>query len=290
MASYDVDSNLVKMEVPCGQALLNAKPGTYYYIYVLDDLLYAHQNHPFTVAYINSEKLVGRTGADGNARSLLRPTMRRSSSVESTESDTLLPQDKNSSSESLVFLIRPYDGFTSRLAKQTSPGPKNLRVLIEGPYGHNVALSEYQNVLFVVGGTGIAVTLSHLRAMLSEGSSVVSIRIVWAVREHAFLSSVIQEYGFLLEDERILLEVHITQDEENKDDLRIEGTKNVVIEFGRPDVQTVVRETAQQGGQERLAIVACGPGRMADQVRRSSVDMLAQGYKGIDHFEESFKW
>ncbi|CAI6334769.1 unnamed protein product [Periconia digitata] len=288
VASFDTNSNLVKMEVPCERAFSKAKPGTYYYIYVLEarNLIYAHQNHPFTVAYINPGSRSNNTSDSDGTRSLLRPNLRRTGS---TESDSLLLQDENSV-PSLVFLIRPYDGFTSRLAQTTSLGPKNLRVLIEGPYGHSVALHEYPNILFIVGGTGIAVPLSHLRAMLSTSSSVISIRLVWAVREHAFLSSVIRDFGFLFEDERLQVEVHITKDEESKDDLLMDVLKNVEVQVGRPDVYQVIQEAAREGGQEGLAIVACGPGQMADQARQSSVNMLAKGYKGVEYFEESFKW
>ncbi|PVI05011.1 ferric-chelate reductase-like protein [Periconia macrospinosa] len=290
IASYDADSNLVKLDVPCENNLMEAKPGTYYYIYVLDNLLYAHQNHPFTVAYINTGKESSALNGSDNAHSLLRPSRRRTNSTESRESDSLLPQDQGSPLSSLVFLIRPYDGFTSRLAKKTSLSPKNLRVLIEGPYGHSVALQQYRNVLFIVGGTGIAVPLSHLSAMLSNGSSAISIRIVWAVREHALLLLVIRDFGFLFEDERVQLEVHVTQDEEDKDDLIIEAMKNVTVQFGRPNVPVVIKEAGEEVGQERLAIVACGPGQMADQARQSCVDLLAQGHNGVEHFEESFKW
>lgn len=285
--SYDLASNLVKMEVDGSKSWKNIKPGTYYYVHVLDDLLYAHQNHPFTLAYVSSD-------LDSPIPTQLshmppRSLPHRTESCESRESDALLSTSSPSESN-LVFLIRPYDGFTSRLKNHCLLHPKKLKVLIEGPYGHTVPLHNYSNVLFVVGGTGIAVPLSHLSHLLSTDSHVQRVKIVWAVREHAFLASIIQEFKGLVEDERVELEVHVTQDEEVKDDLPREHIKGLRILTGRPNVHAVVEETAQDAGQTSLAIVACGPARMADQTRKASVDMLGEGFGEIEYFEESFKW
>ena len=144
--------------------------------------------------------------------------------------------------------------------------------------------------MFVVGGTGIAVPLSHLAHLLDSESTVQSVKIVWAVREHAFLSSMLQEFKSLLGDERCTLEVHVTQDVEHKDDIPDHVPRGVSIVVGRPNVHLSVEEAAQDAGQQSLAIVACGPARMADEARRASVQMLANGFRGVEYFEESFKW
>lgn len=190
----------------------------------------------------------------------------------------------------MVYLIRPYDGFTSRLKQHCLTRPKKLRVIIEGPYGHSVPLRDYSNVLFVVGGTGVAVPLSHLAHLLDSESPVRNVKIIWAVREHAFLSSMLHEFKTLLEDERCTLEVHVTQDVEHKDDIPRQTPRGVSVVIGRPNVSQSVREAAQDAGKRPLAIVACGPARMADEARKASVQMLANGFRGVEYFEESFKW
>ncbi len=190
----------------------------------------------------------------------------------------------------MVFLVRPYDGFTSRLKRHCITRPKELRVNIEGPYGHSVPLREYSNVLFVVGGTGIAVPLSHLSYLLGSGSPVQSVKIIWAVREHAFLSSMLHEFKTLLGDERCTLEVHVTQDIEHKDDIPRHIPRGTSIIVGRPNVSLSIEETTKDAGQQPLAVVACGPARMVDEARKTSVRMLANGFRGVDYFEESFKW
>jgi predicted ferric reductase len=288
IASYDPASNLVRMDVDGGHNLISTQPGTYYYIHVLNDMLYAHQSHPFTLAYTSLD-----TAATASRRlSFLssRPTPCRTSSNDSSESDGLLPSSKKAAPTNLVFLIRPYDGFTSRLKSSCLLHPKRLRVLIEGPYGHSEPLHLFPNILFIVGGTGIAIPLSHLARLLSPDSTVQSVKIVWAVREHAFLASVLREFAGLLGDERVDMEVHITQDQEVEDEVLGEDLKSVRVVTRRPDIDSAVLEAAQGAGKQPLAVVACGPAGMADQTRRASVQMLAKGYRGVEYFEESFKW
>lgn len=289
-ATYDVDSHLVTLRVPCDKAWLKPQPGTYYYIYVLDDLLYAHQNHPFTLAYVSTDTERNDIRLPLSPLSS-RPSTQRTDSDDSSELDALLQSPTSASnSPSLVFLVRPYDGFTSRLAERAASHRTSLRVLVEGPYGHTVPLRTFSNVLFLVGGTGIAVPLSHLASLLSGCSSVVSLRIVWAVREHAFLASVLREFCTLLDDERVVLEVHVTQDVKNTEDVPLDGMKRVKWMPGRPDVLSSVEEATKEAGCERLAVVACGPAKMADETRKACVDMLGRGFGGVEYFEESFKW
>jgi hypothetical protein len=86
------------------------------------------------------------------------------------------------------------------------------------------------------------------------------------------------------------MEAHVTRDEENEDNILDDQLKRVKIEAGRPDVHAVVEDAAIEAIHKRLAIMACGPAQMADQVRGATVDMLAKGFHGVDYFEESFKW
>ena len=283
--TYDPNSNLVRMDVDGKKSLVAPKPGTYYYIHVLDDTLYAHQSHPFTLAYTSTD--ADQPPSTPLSPLSLRPEPLRTSSASSTESDALLPSE---GVLNMVFLIRPYDGFTSRLKSHCLLHPKRLNVLIEGPYGHTVPLRSFTNILFIVGGTGIAVPLSHLDHVLSTSSRVQSVKIVWAVREYAFLASVLRDFRGLLSDERMEMEVHVTRDDEAKDDVLGEALKSVRMMAHRPNVHTTIVEAARDAGQQPLAIVACGPALMADQARRASVQMLAKGHRGVEYFEESFKW
>jgi predicted ferric reductase len=287
--TYDPASNLVRMDVDGSKSWLTPQPGTYYYVHVLDDLLYAHQNHPFTLAYTSED--IPKSPSTPLSPLASRPSPRRTYSDESTESDALLISIKKASTSNLVFLIRPYDGFTSRLKSHCLLHPSKLHVIIEGPYGHSEPLHHFPNVLFIVGGTGVAVPLSHLARLLSSASHTQSVKIVWAVREHAFLASVLRDFSGLLGDERVDMQCHITQDKEVESEVLGEDLKSVRIVTKRPDVLGAVERAAEDAnGEGRLAVVACGPAGMADEARKASVRVLGRGCRGVEYFEESFKW
>ncbi|KAL6704881.1 hypothetical protein ACN47E_007564 [Coniothyrium glycines] len=290
--SYDPDSNLVRMEVDDSKSWITPQPGTYYYIHSLQDILYAHQSHPFTLAFVSTRTT--NTSPTPLSSLTSRPLPSRATSFTSTqsnESDALLTfASTNKKPSNLVFLIRPYDGFTSRVKASCLSHPKKIRVLIDGPYGHTIRLYKFSNVLFVVGGTGVAVPLSHLTRLLAATSHVRRVKIVWAVREHAFVASVLRDFKGLLSDERVDIEVHITREDEAKDDVLGEDLKCVRIMTHRPDVREAIQDAARSAGQQSLAVVACGPALMADQARETSVKMLGRGYGGVEYFEESFKW
>ena len=148
----------------------------------------------------------------------------------------------------------------------------------------------FHNVNFVVGGTGIAVPLSHLTRILSAESMVHTVKIIWAVRQHAFLASILDDFKGILADERLEMEVHVTRRDEAYDDVLGQDLRNVRLMTGRPDVCRSVLEAAKEANQRPLATVACGPASMADETRKAVVAMLAAGHPGIEYFEESFKW
>ena len=87
-----------------------------------------------------------------------------------------------------TILVRPYDQFTGRLrdlATEMGGEPRSLRVIIEGPYGHTRRLERFDKVIFITGGSGIAVPLSYLDMLLKRGagSAVSSVEVHWAVRQ-----------------------------------------------------------------------------------------------------------
>ncbi|KAL2065787.1 hypothetical protein VTL71DRAFT_3457 [Oculimacula yallundae] len=365
--TYSAESNIVRMTVPYSTAWTKPRPGGFYYVYFLSSR--GWENHPFTLAYstplgngsgnrnmngIHSPSVsLGtisppvRAGTPANIDSVWSP----SSPGRTLESESLLPSQLESSSTSyapsnappstLTFLVRPYAGFTSRLraeALRSGAGkPSKHRILIEGPYGETQPLREYTNVLFVVGGTGIAVPLSYLRGLVDgEGRKEVRTRkvgIVWAVREEVFLDEVLErdmstvlggvegEMGrkidiraFVTRSEREDKDPEVELDDdfesnndcETQDDFQGESSdlksksqtrrKHVEVLQGRPDIFEEVENAVRDAGDETLAVVACGPGMMADDARRAVVRLLGRGgARGrgrgrIEYFEESFNW
>lgn len=108
--------------------------------------------------------------------------------------------------DELEFMLRPYGGFTSRLLEHiqrdsNTNSPTPLRMAIEGPYGTPCDITKHSSILFIIGGSGITVALSHLQALhealqeakqVSEPTRVHSIRLVWAVRDVAMFEDIQQ--------------------------------------------------------------------------------------------------
>ena len=302
VAIYDDTCDIVRLTVPYSQSFIEPRPGTFYYITSLDDRWF-WQSHPFTLGYsttVNSSEsslaLISPPSSTGilSPPSYIgipptgreeRPGSRNSNT--SFELQTLLKPLTAIQFSSLVFIIRPYNGFTRRLKEAAMHGPANLRVLIDGPYGETQPFHTYENVLFIVGGTGIAVPLSYLAKLLEKGSRTTSLKIIWAVREHEFLvDSINSDFRGFLENEKLDLTAYVTRDAEGKEDERARFR----VCHGRPDVYAEVEEAARDSRDRRLAVVACGPGQMVDDARRAVVNMLGKGYSKIEYFEESFNW
>lgn len=265
------------------------------------------ESHPFTVASTtarqspNADQISRRDSIPADEVSLLLQGEPGPASSTAAALGPHRPQNPLPPA-TMTFLLRPYDGFTRRLrdaaaaaaGHHSSSSPSrsspaaSLRVLVDGPYGHTQRFDRFDAVLFVVGGSGIVVPLSHL-ASLSP-----SVRVVWAAREEQFAAEVLREdFGGagVLDGGWLALDVYITG---GSGCGRGHGRppawpEAVTVLHGRPDVYAEVECAARTVGAGSLAVVACGPARMADDARRAVVDMLGRG-SNIEYFEESFRW
>ncbi|PHH51000.1 Ferric reductase transmembrane component 3 [Ceratocystis fimbriata CBS 114723] len=267
--SYSPSANILLLSVSCRNSLYRPKPGTFYYIYALNSRCF-WESHPFTVATISFA-----TGEASCYEDCTAPLL-----------DTPKPCKKPTE---ILFLIRPYGGFTERLKASALQGPRKMRILIEGPYGHSIPLGDFTTSLFIVGGSGIAVPLSYLTHLLAAKRSV---RVVWAVREPAFVSDVIErDLARLLSSlggsiDGLSLDIYVTSGEV----CHAATPPGVTLFRGRPAVDMEVQETVAGVGAGRLAVVACGPGVMADDARAAVVKAIARGYTQTEYFEEAFNW
>ncbi|RYC78264.1 hypothetical protein BFJ63_vAg18862 [Fusarium oxysporum f. sp. narcissi] len=168
-ASYNKEADLIRVQIPVRSAFC-PRPGTYYFIYVLHGLK-PWESHPFTLSTWQNE--------DSSQRS----------------------------QRSATFLIKPQKGATARLrdlvlkkgnaqdAKSGSSVAK-LRLIVEGPYGNAHSLEHYHSVLFIIGGYGVTVALSHIQALhesfsSDEGSlNIRRVHLVWALRDEALFDDV----------------------------------------------------------------------------------------------------
>ncbi|EPE06998.1 ferric-chelate reductase [Ophiostoma piceae UAMH 11346] len=277
---------------------------------------------------------------------------RPSTSASAVSALSVPPSTPAHAASALTFLVRPYDGFTSRLRDYASglkggsdskqaftPLPSSadidaetdmdadtnstatVRVLVDGPYGHSHRFDDgsYDSVLFIVGGSGIVVPMSHLTGigherMVAEFASyssvgkeshrrrLRSVHVVWAVREAEFAAGVLREDLQGVFDSQDTTGVHVSLDiyvtRRGDSDGETESVlgdlpPSVRVLYDRPDVRGEIECAAKRDtARGRLGVVACGPGRMADEARRTVVDVI--GRRGttsdVEYLEESFQW
>jgi predicted ferric reductase len=87
---------------------------------------------------------------------------------------------------SLDLLIEPRGGMTRKLLLRAMEGPHTVRMLFAGPHGTSLPLGEYEVVLMVASGFGIAAHLPYLKQLLHGYNSrrvhTRRIHLVWELK------------------------------------------------------------------------------------------------------------
>jgi hypothetical protein len=347
-ATYDVEGDFVRLEIVLGSRMLKPGPGQHYYLY--QPLKWkGWENHPFTLAAYDTADNINATdtteiqaeheSADGNTTNNKEIQVSPTSSSSATPSNlTPVPSQHGDAvshdqvdRQKLVFFIRPYSSWTKRLRQECLKSANGIitpHVFIEGPYGHRSPLHSYENVVLIVGGTGIAGALpylqEHLRSTHANGAGRTNntltrdITLVWATKQSAMICGIAaHELRPMLGREDIHVHLYATSVGEgshkvdsNKKDLAVADTDGLdrkintaapnrddelSISYGRPNVrQTIldlidnVHDAGPVGGT--IAILTCGPADMADEARAAVHTALKQGKQGVEYFEETFGW
>lgn len=279
-ASFDADSNIVRLKVPLSSSAISFPPGTYCYLMLLKDKTF-WQSHPFTIASVHSPS--GKQISDDVNE--LGPLLR--SSYDTDHSTVSSTEGKG---KTATFLIRPYDQFTGRLRDLAMEKSASLPVILEGPYGQTRPLHLFGRVLFITGGSGIAIPLSYLRALAGVDSRVTQVEIHWAVREPAFAASIINgDCSDVLGDERFSMFTYMRRGDEARSTVR-EASSRVQVRGSRLDCEGEVAAAIRECGFGSLAVVCCGPSSMADDCRAAVARHIEDARGRVRYFEESYTW
>jgi NAD(P)H-flavin reductase len=146
---------------------------------------------------------------------------------------------------------------------------------MEGPYGAHHDLSSFDHVLLVAGGSGVTAIAPHVRALANTETDVT---VVWAAPDSHYAADILSN-----ELANTFASIYLTREKDHPDPDHL---------CGRPDVDDIVaKAVANIQGNERLAVLACGPGSMMDDLRAAVVASYGtvQGHQ-IEYFEEAFTW
>lgn len=270
---------LIKLTIEPGKAW-NFKAGQHCFLYFSSSGRF-WESHPFSVAAWH----------DGTT---YQPEAALHTSSSSQTDDEKISQDKSrgvvdvipthshpgSYKPTVTFLIRAHTGITRSLSTSFINGHCiAVALTLEGPYGHSPDLRNADTILLIGGGIGITSLTSHIYSYIaSRHSSSASYRakrlmLAWNYREVALGDAVrgllpagMEEYG---------VELNLRHTGAGEERLHVE--------------EVVEREVAGLGKEKRVAVIACGPAGMADEVRKEVARAAGKGVK-LDYFEEAFTW
>lgn len=325
--TYDAAGDIIRLAVRPSTNLC-VGPGVHYYIYTPTASMFRlWENHPFTLGSW-SRVPAALPGSDTPQHGSVLRAHGGAPASPSTDSKSEYTsrdceQELHPTQQELVFLIRPYKGMTQTLKKQLLAAPghaKDMRVLIEGPYGVPADLAPFERVLMISGGSGVTGTLAylyaHLYAAQAGTASAQRMRFVWAAREPGFVADLVEkDLAPFVRRADTRLDFFLTRGADKADgpaivenaiaraapaddvDSEKDGKMGKVapaVRCGRPDVAALLNEEIAQlvGAGSRLAVVVCGPGRLADDVRREVVRCIGTKVDAsqIELHEESFGW
>ncbi|KAF5862206.1 hypothetical protein ETB97_011911 [Aspergillus alliaceus] len=313
-ATYDNASDVIRLEVIPGSGRLQPTPGQYYYLYQPFRLT-GWENHPFTLGSWSYEtRLPTKTQTppftkDDDIVDVTQIPLLSDSSSGSRTPPEDIPSVDQAQKLRLIFWIRPFDGWTRHLRQQCvqSPGRTlDTTILLEGPYGEQFPLWNYESVLLIAGGTGIAAAVPYIQDHLARCADEVEsptriqyIHLVWMSRQEAFVQDIAaRELSSALARDDFRASFYVTSSSPVRGSgecsaLR-EGLSENAIEVGRgrPDLQSLVLAHAHEAQLSSCsaAVLACGPPAMADEVRAAVYQTMRQGYRGLRYIEESFSW
>ncbi|OQE76354.1 hypothetical protein PENNAL_c0067G01778 [Penicillium nalgiovense] len=310
---YNETADVVRLEITPGTPSLQPSPGQYYFLYQPFRLT-GWESHPFTIGAWSYE-IGDQTSLvpifEGRIKSLDVSHVPLLAGGVSDRDYQCISENGSSGQEEylklkLTFWVRPYDGWTKQLRRQCLSSPaktSETTILLEGPYGETFPLWRYESVLIIVGGTGIASAVpyiqDHLRRSVedwhtspeNEKTRVRDMELVWTTKQAAFIRDVARrELKHALKREDFSASFYATRDSttysEDPTDFGFE------IQSGRPHLQSLIMSRACDAcsAGTSLAILVCGPPRMADEARAATHLAMRQGHRSIKFVEESFTW
>lgn len=171
---------------------------------------------------------------------------------------------------------------------------REMTALIEGPYGGTEPVFDYNNIIFIAGGSGISAVLPYVQEFLhvrsTARSTTTRVHVIWAARQRGFIQDILEtELATAAKDSRVKLDIFLT----GASTLTIEEDKlqafTTRVRYERPDIKSLLhREVGESVGT--VAVFVCGAAGLADDARRASVEIVGGGFKGLGYFEEQFGW
>jgi NAD(P)H-flavin reductase len=209
----------------------------------------------------------------------------------------------------ITLVLRALSGPTSKaLAALTNLSKAKPPLNVEGPLGCTQhfpnLIAKYDRVLLVAGGVGATFTLPIYKALVaqleSESSSLDRVKMIWTMRSAAEANWT--DTKAINGDPNVAIfitrskgdDVDHTQEPIPTDgsvelDELLPKDEDIVVSGARerPDLGRIVEEMFRSGRSNKVAVLVCGPGGLAREVRAHLGGWIAKG-RDIWFHDESF--
>lgn len=212
--------------------------------------------------------------------------------------------------ECINIIIKPKAGMTLKLYNHllTSKDQKcQLRVGIEGPYGHHVPKKYYDQVVLLAGGNGIPGPFYHALSSLDKvdnESRVNKVKLCWVIRDLESLNWFYKELQLILN--KVDIEIYVTREklpsvhygsvdstQQKRINSRYNSLKeqNIVFYDQRPSFYKNLKNEVLNRDLKSLNVVSCGNPLMCDEIRNVVGELVEElDSVRIDLFEELQIW
>lgn len=318
--SYDQDANIVRIDI---NTHVKPRPGQHYYLYQPFRFT-GWENHPFTLAYWSqsTEETAQVQAGSPTTNNATNPPSRTHAVAENEYilSFWIRPYDGWTRRLRDMCLKSQPTSKLSSVSRQT--------ILLEGPYGLAEPLWTFDEVLLIAGGSGVAAMIPYILDHVSRAAAgqtrVRGLTLVWSDRKQSYLRRIAQQElaaALTRDDVKCILyctasanvsidslpspspdeisientcketkECGVLKDKEANDD--INEADSLIYKTGRPDIPMLIESAAAcaiESGS-RLAVMACGPGELADTAREATNRAMHNQSNSIEYFEEAFGW
>ncbi|WVF68300.1 hypothetical protein IAT40_003065 [Kwoniella sp. CBS 6097] len=236
------------------------------------------------------------------------------------------PEERVNSAQNMVFLLKPFSGFTQALFQDVrSRGKATYKVLIDGPYGgagHD--MRAFDSVVVIAGGTGITWALSVLQDLAYYGKGQ-EVKMFWAVRHTDSLSWFEHEFEAIQKrNPSIKIQMFVTRESPDpaantNDDkmtehpsvaqssltldtpatelsMTLDKIHKLAVTYGRPYLPAIIQEEVGLT-HGSLGVACCGPPSMlfdcSNAVTKAQVGILKGAYPEVTEVflkSESYGW
>lgn len=214
--------------------------------------------------------------------------------------------------ENIELFVKVRNGITKKLCHELKKHDDCMTkcISIEGAYGTTIPIDNYQNLLFIAGGTGLSSLISYINESMKYKDCI--IRVIVIDRNLEQVKCYLESFRRRWSNAGIKLEFFFTRpknewpsedmkfikssssSEESIDEKSCYSTISLAqlgeVNFGRPGIDELLKKELAIMKVGSICVMSCGPDSMMDQMRASISKIVTQANRRIEYVCTYQKW